>query len=360
MVMLAFSLILVPFTSVLADDYIPPTTPVINSFTASETDVTSGETISLSWDVSNAKSIEILGLEKQEESLPLVGQLDDVWPTTSTTYILNAFGENGSMISKTIDVNVDVSGSVEILSFTSSSQQLQLGETAMLHWKVLNAKSVKIYGLEKFPEGKDIPIVEGDLEVFPLATTTYVLQALGFNGEIVSKVVTVSVFNDPVSIESLTINPDEIKLGETAKISWTTKNAVKVNISGISKDLPANGSIEVKPTSSGTIIYTVKATGALGDKYTKTISLKVTDSGPKITNFSATSYSVSRGELVTISWNTENAIGCTLITSDGATLRNRPPNGKISLTPNSTKSYTLIAHDADGNTAEKTITIKVR
>ncbi|MEN8905061.1 MAG: hypothetical protein ABF289_03785 [Clostridiales bacterium] len=363
MVMLVFSLVLVSFGSVSASDYVPPTTPVINSFTSSSTNISSGELITLKWDVSGATKVELIGLEKiPEETLPLVGQLKDVWTTTSTTYVLNAYGENGSMISKAIDVNVDVAGSVEISSFKASSQQIQLGETVMLKWQIKNAKSIELYGIEKLPE-KELPAVEGQLEVLPLATTSYVLQAIGFNGEVKSKVLTVSVVDNPVSIKSLSISPEEITVGETATITWSSVNATKVTISGISGDLPANGSIDVKPTKSGNIVYTVTALGKLGDKDTKTISLSVLppeDPAPKIVDFSASSYSVSRGELVKISWDTTNTTGCTLITSDGITLANRPADGSISLTPNITRSYKLIAYNAAGKTAEKTITITVR
>jgi hypothetical protein len=360
MAMLVFSIILVSFSAVLAAEYEPPTTPIINSFSSSATDIVSGELITLSWDVSGATAIEILGIEKTPETeLPLVGQLEDVWVTASTTYILNAYGENGSMVSKSVDVNVDVAGYVDILSFTASSEQIQLGETVMLNWQIQNAKSIEIFGLEKTPE-KELPVVEGELEVLPLATTSYVLQAVGYHGEVKSAIVTVSVVDTPVSIDSLYINPDEITLGDIATITWDTTNATKVNISGIDEDLPASGSIDVIPETLGTVVYTITATGELGDTYTDTISIQVNaPSGPEIIDFSASSYSVSRGTLVKLSWDTEHTTGCMIVTSDGITLLNRPVDGSISLTPNITRSYTLIAYDDDGNTVEKTIEIVV-
>jgi hypothetical protein len=358
--MLVFTLVLTSFVNVSAAEYTPPTTPVINSFTTSDTNIVIGDTVTLSWDVSDAVNIEIIGLEKitEAENLPLKGDLE-LWPMASTTYVLNAYGENGSMISATVDVNVNSSGPLNILSFTASSEQIQLGDTVLLNWQVKNAKSIEIIGLEKLPE-KELPVLEGELEVWPMATTTYVLQAVGFQGEVASKIVTVSVVNDPVSIESLTIDPEKIYLGDEATISWTTQNADKVNISGINKDLPANGSIKVKPDKVGTITYVVTATGIDGDLYTDSIDLVVEKKGVTITNFEASSYEVSRGTLVKISWTTENADKCIIVTSDGLTLNNRPANGSISITPNVTRSYTLIAYDSDGNTVEKTIEIIVK
>ena len=73
-----------------AATYAPAAAPVINSFTASSTSVAAGDTVILKWDVSGAQSIEILGLEKTPEGLPLKGEME-VWPLATTTYVLNAY-----------------------------------------------------------------------------------------------------------------------------------------------------------------------------------------------------------------------------------------------------------------------------
>jgi uncharacterized cupredoxin-like copper-binding protein len=357
-------MLLTSFVNVSAVDYIPPTTPVINHFTASATNIVIGETVTLSWDISDAIKVELIGLEKvvEEEDLPLKGDLL-VWPMASTTYVLNAYGENGSMVSKSVDVNVDSVGPVQILSFTASPEQVKSGETTTLHWQVKNAKTIDIIGIEKLPEElKEIPIVEGELEVWPMATTTYVLQAVGYKGEVTSEIVTVSVVNDPVEITSLTVTPNEIELDETAVITWKTKNAAKVKISGVDEELPANGSIEVKPDKTGVVKYTVTAVGLSGDLYIDCVSLNVKEpvSKLKIISFEASKYEVSRGTLVKISWTTEGAVECMIVTSDGISLKDRPANGSISITPNVTRSYTLIAYGDNGKTVEKTIKIVVK
>jgi 3D (Asp-Asp-Asp) domain-containing protein len=359
--MLVFAMVFSSVTAVSAADYIPPATPTINSFTASATNIVLGDIVTLSWDVSDATSIEILGLEKlPEEDLPLIGELE-VWPMESTSYVLNAYGENGTMVTATVDVNADVAGPVEILAFTATPNQIQSGDIVLLEWQVKNAASIEIIGLEKLPE-KELPVLEGELEVWPFTTTTYVLQATGFKGEIASASVTVTIVDEPVSIDVLSIEPGEIELGETATISWSATNAEKVNISGIDEDLPAEGTIEVQPEEIGTITYEVTATGASGDIAVDSIELIVNEPPPpiEIVSFEATAYSVSRGTLVKISWDTENATGCMILTSDGLKLKNRPADGSISITPNVTRSYTLIAYDDEGNVAEKTIEIEVK
>jgi len=52
----------------------------IDLFTSSQSEITLGNTVDLLWKTSNAKSIIIIGLEKQDESLPLSGSLE-VFPT---------------------------------------------------------------------------------------------------------------------------------------------------------------------------------------------------------------------------------------------------------------------------------------
>jgi len=361
--MLVIVMVLGMAFSVSAASYAPPATPVINSFTASSTSITQGDTVLLKWDVDNAESIEILGIEKLPEGveeLPLKGEMD-VWPFASTTFVLNAYGANGTMKSATIDVNVDAQGEVEILEFVSSAYQVEPMTTVNLSWKVLNAKSVEIIGLSKLPE-KELPAIEGSLEVWPEETTTYILQATGYKGEIISKSLTVSVVSNPVGIESLDIEPSEIFVGEKATISWKTLNAEKVSISGVDGDLPGEGSVEVAPTEPGTVTYTLKATGANGDVAQKSVNLvvKKVEKEIKILKFEADKTEVSRGTLVKFSWETENADGCMIVTSDGLRLMNRPANGGIAITPNKTRDYTLVAYDGQQNTVEKTITVVVK
>lgn len=250
----------------------------IGSFTASSTMIQSGETVQLNWNVTGASKVEIVGIEKSDEILPLKGSLE-VWPMVTTSYVLIATGMDGIVTSKSLTVNVDSKGEVLIKEFKASATKIQSGETVMLSWNVVNGVSVKVIGINRNTEWS-LPTV-GSTEVWPEETTTYLLQATGKNGEVAS-----------------------------ASISVNVVTAVVVS--------------------------------------------------PKILTFKASQTEVSRGDLVTLSWTTENAVSCTIETSDGAKLKNRKPNGSISLTPNKTKKYTLIAYAADGSktTSELTITVK--
>jgi len=343
-----------------AATYAPAAAPVINSFTASSTSVAAGDTVILKWDVSGAQSIEILGLEKTPEGLPLKGEME-VWPLATTTYVLNAYGQGGTMTTKTITVNVGTAqGPVKIEYFTATPTKVQPGETSTLKFKITNVKSYEIVGLEKLPECyPSVPTVEESVEVWPLATTSYVLMAYGFKGESASAVVTVTVESaKKVAINSFTVSPSQIQQGASATLSWNVSNASNIKIEGVKDNLAASGTLSVSPTA--TREYKLIATGVSGDTATATVVVTVAAANNvKILTFTADKTTVSRGTLVKLSWTTQNATGCTILTSDGLKLTNRPANGSISITPNATRTYTLVAYNASQQTVEKSITITV-
>jgi hypothetical protein len=100
--------------------------PVISTFTASKSSVTLGETIMLEWNVSNAESIEIVGLLKgPDEKLPLSGRIE-IWPFATTTYILYAKSAHGT-VSQSITVKVDKAGEARIDYFKASAPEVVEG-----------------------------------------------------------------------------------------------------------------------------------------------------------------------------------------------------------------------------------------
>ena len=64
MSLLVLIMVLSMALSATAASYAPPAAPVINYFTTSAASVEMGDTVTLSWDVQNAESIEIIGIEK--------------------------------------------------------------------------------------------------------------------------------------------------------------------------------------------------------------------------------------------------------------------------------------------------------
>jgi hypothetical protein len=250
-----------------------------------------------------------------------------------------------------------------IESFYADPGLVQSGNTVMLHWKVTNAAEIEIIGIEKGDE-IDLPL-EGTIEAWPMVTTSYVLIAHGLNGTITAKSFTVNVgASGTVKIDYFKVTPLVVSPKQPVLLAWRIVNGVSTRIIGISpKDdalaRPIEGSLEAYPEDN--TVYLLEATGVKGEVTSMAIAVNVNKTPlPKILSFTASKTKISKGEMVVLSWTTENVVNCVIKTSDGAELPNRPPNGKIAVTPNTTKTFTLYAYNASGQEVWANIEIIVQ
>jgi len=163
-------------TQVIVAGAVPPPTPsgfpTINSFMASPSIITLGDSTSLSWNVSNATSVSI---NHGVGSVSLVGNII-VSPPTTTTYTLTAGNANGSVTAAAV---VQVSGVPSppppgppvILYFTGTPLTLYPGGSSFLRWNVSNASSVTI------DNGIGLVDTHGTMAVSPPYSTVYTLTA---------------------------------------------------------------------------------------------------------------------------------------------------------------------------------------
>jgi hypothetical protein len=238
-----------------------------------------------------------------------------------------------------------------IESFYADPAIVNAGKTVTLHWKVINAAEIEIIGIEKGDE-IDLPL-EGTIEAWPMVTTSYVLIAHGLNGTVAAKSFTVNVgTSGTVKIDYFKVTPLVVSPQQPVLLAWRIINGVSTRILGISPEddeivRPVEGSLQTCPKE--TTVYLLEATGVKGEVASVAIAVNVTKPTlPKILSFTASKTKISMGEMIVLSWTTENAVKCTIKTSDGAELPNRPPNGKIAVTPNTTKTFTLYAYNACG------------
>jgi plastocyanin len=252
--------------------------PVIESFYADNLVVKAGNTVTLQWKVTNAAKIEIIGIEKGDEIALRLEDSIETWPLTTTSYVLIAYGRDGTVAAKSLTVNVGTSGNVKIDYFKAAPLMVSPGQTVLLFWKILNGVSCRILGISPKYDEMILPL-EGSIEAWPEVTTVYILEATGVNGEVASAAIAVNVSNPTV---------------------------------------------------------------------------------PKILSFTASKITVSKGEMITLTWTTENAVKCTIKTSSGAELTNRPPSGKIAVTISKTQTFTLYAYDASGQETQASIKIIVK
>ena len=181
-------------------------------------------------------------------------------------------------------------------------------------------------------------------------------QATGCNGEVVSKAITVNIVESlPAVINVFTVSADEIYEGNTVTLEWDVTDATIVKID--STEVKSSGAMDVTPKETTTYILSAKGTDGL--VVSKSITVTVI-TAPKITSFKASATTVSKGKLVTLTWTTENTTECVILTDNGIKLPNRPTNGKISVTPNKTRTYTLVAYNENEVTDQQSITITVK
>ena len=166
----------------------PPGMPRILNFVATPQEIDPGEFSTLSWEVENADTVTITNLG----NVDLVGT-SDVQPADTTTYVLTASNDTGSVQANVI---VSVRKAVRIISFEASKTTVaNPGDPAMLSWTTENAERVVLVNFGDMDPN-------GSATVNPVGTTLYTLIAYGANSS-VQAVLTINVENEnhsPIAI----------------------------------------------------------------------------------------------------------------------------------------------------------------
>jgi hypothetical protein len=358
----------------------PEGMPVITSFYANPVSVNAGGASMLTWNTSNATGARISGIGNVA-----VSGSQAVYPTATTTYVLEAFnGTNSSSASASVAVSPystppptpPSSGSLPtILSFTASPSSVAVGGSTTLYWDTLNATSASIssYGSSAYPVA-----TSGSMPITTSGTgsITFNLTATNAYGSSYASTVVVSTGgSSPPPTPSgspptaaLYLSTSSIASGAPATISWMTTGASSVSISNGVKSLTgvsgASGSVTVYPTSTTT--YTLTATNAYGSTYAAK-TLTVTGTVPFIPVLppalpTAAIYlsqsNITAGTPITISWATTGATSVSISNGVKSLTGVSGASGSITVTPTTTTTYTLTATNTTGsNYASKTVTV---
>jgi hypothetical protein len=339
--------------------------PVITSFSATPSTVSTGGSSVLTWAVSNADSAKISGLGPVA-----VSGSTTVYPASTTTYVIEAANSAGTSSASTmIAVSAvyippatpppsSTTGLPSILSFTASPSIISYGSTSNLSWSVLNATGATISGLGPVP-------TSGSLTVSPSATMTLTLTAQnGAGSNYATTTITVTSASSPPSsgsrpgIYSFNISPSSISSGGSATVSWDIYNATSVYIDHGIGNVSASGSTIIYPTASAT--YTLTAQNAYGTTTTArniTVSAPVVTpaySWPTISDFHCSNTSVVRGNQAKLYWTVSNAD--TIVIDNG--IGSVGPTGATYIYPTVTTTYTLQATNG-GNTVAQSVTVIV-
>ena len=227
-------------------------------FNVDQESVSAGQTVTLSWVVTNANEVNIEGLG----SVSLKGSRK-VKPSETTKYTITAIGDGGTK-TESIEVAVESAPGPSIV-FNASPESIQKGQLVTLTWMVSEATEVNIEGI-----GKVSP--KGTKKVKPsdAGVTTFTLTATGAGGTRTESI-EVEVLGGPLPTILFNASSESIQNGQTVTLSWQTTNATEVSIDGIGK-VPVKGTKKVKPTAN--TVYKLTATGENGTE-TATVEVEV-------------------------------------------------------------------------------------
>lgn len=281
------------------------TLPVIHSFTAFLSTINQGQSSELEWSATGATSFTVTRDIIGGTVYRGIGTRVRVSPTETTTYILTATNNVGSVTST---VTVTVILPLRINSFRLGKSRVIDGERSFLFWSIQGAGSFTVA-----VDGSSTNLATSGsfLNIFPSVTTTYRLTAYrlaNFQGTSVTSTLTITVYI-PTTVPTITrITQDRnIFNSDQTIISWQVSGASEENVylrvSGSNTNLATGSwsSATVSPTVTTTYILT--ATNIIG---TVTSSVTITVINLPLPTISSSSTSINSGESLTLTWSVDS------------------------------------------------------
>ncbi|HOP46388.1 MAG TPA: IPTL-CTERM sorting domain-containing protein [Desulfobacteraceae bacterium] len=242
------------------------------------------------------------------------------------TYKLTATNEHGSVCEDVTLYPLQSPNPSPIATFSASPAVLKIGQTATLTWTTENAFSCSI-----LPGIGEVPL-SGSVTFQPDKNTSYALVVTGPGGTI-TRYATVYFVRPAAQILA---DPATINCGGTSTLRWIFSNATRCFIDSGIGDVQLGGSINVSPQADTT--YTITANGPGG-----TASDKVTVFVSKPTvQIQADPMTIDCGDSATLTWASNGADVCRIDQGIGDV----GLNGSISVSPQSTTTYTITAADS--------------
>jgi hypothetical protein len=395
------------------------TIPAISSFTASPNSITtSGQSVYLSWNSSNANSCTLTPSTGSAQTLATSGTLY-VYPTTTTTYNLTCTNSYGASAASTQTITIGGNGTsnynlldssnfwLACTNATSQTCQTRYSKAVTLSSQTSLAvkydvptnhcSAVKLniyvdgslykttdylgwYSTSAYPNNgiySNSPLTTGilDLGLFNAGSHTVSLEVVGAQGGcnlgyVESWGGSLSIYsgnansnvNTP-TISSFTASPNSITTsGQSVYLSWNSSNANSCTLTpstGSAQTLATSGTLYVYPTTTTT--YNLTCTNSYGTSAASTQTVTVGGTSttiPVINSFVANPSAISSGQVSVLSWLTANTNSCTINGGSYSNL-NVNTNGYVSVNPTTTTTYTLscVGYNSQNATSQLTLNI---
>jgi uncharacterized protein YkwD len=232
----------------------PGPVPTITSFTAMPSSIASGQSSTLSWNVSGATSITV------DQGIGDVSNITSksVLPTTTTMYTLTATNSAGTAVAHvTVTVTPPVTGAPTIAFFTATPSSIAPGQSSTLAWSVSGATTITLdHGIG------DVSGLTSKV-VSPAVSTLYTLAATNSAGTTFARITVWILDNStPPTITYFGASQYTIKPGELSNLSWITSGATTLSLDQGIGDVSSVTARSVSPID-GTL-YTLTATNNAG------------------------------------------------------------------------------------------------
>lgn len=242
----------------------PPTAPLVNTFTANPSTITSGQSSTLSWTTTNATTVSISGVTGTQ---PANGSVS-VSPIATTTYTLTATGPAGTATATTM---ISVTASTTPLSITTTTLA---GATVGVGY----AEPVEVSGGQTpytwsvstgLPPGLAINATSGAIFGTPTVAGTFSFTVtVGDSSsppQSVSKELSIVCASAQSPTIVFTASPARILQGASTTLSWSASNATTVIIDNELGARTTSGSVIVQP--GRTTQYVLTAVGPGGSAF---------------------------------------------------------------------------------------------
>src|SRR5229473_349850 len=157
-------------------------TPIsITQFEVDPASLSAGQPAKLRWRIDGANDTTMVTIDPSVGRVEPVGERA-VSPTETTEYVLKVQGAGGTQVERRSTITVKAPLPV-VSIFTSPRPVVTIGDEVRLTWSVQNADSVEIRTGDNFLIVKTTQL-EGSIQDFPVAPTTYILQAIGESGKV--------------------------------------------------------------------------------------------------------------------------------------------------------------------------------
>ena len=306
---------------------VPP--PAITGQYATPNPVARGQTTKIYWNVSNATSCNVNGVNATSPyTTPVINGDQDFTISCSGT---------GGTDSKVVSVSAPSPAS--ITAFTATNNPIETGTQAKLNWATTNATQCTLNTVS-------VGTTANNYLVGPLsANTNYTLSCSGVSGSD-SKSLTVVVAPKTI-VNSFSADVTPIAAGQSTTVRWNVSNANSCTLN--SNNVSAVGSVSTGVLNSATN-YRLQCAGTINN-IDQTLTVTV-NPAPSITSFTAAQNPIAIGSSTTLQWATSNASNCNI---DGVSvLVNGTKSSGVLSAP---KTFRLTCVGTNNSTTFKDLTV---